>query len=558
MGIWSIGSLRVASHTDNRELESTFDDDSFELRQSEDRGQPPRRSPVLRRIAVHDRYQLELKLGYPLAPGKQTRYLIDTYLFLPASLGINSSSYTSRDFYRDIQTYIRMKTPSFLVEQILAAPDSPLRRCEMLLGAEGGEHPAPGLKQADEQLLRDSFRVLRAVLKSSFRRALAPLQHPPTSGDDIGARLGARLATLIEQADELERRYRDLGPQLIRAGASADLLRSYHLADESISVLIEELLLQLHELVKIDYAQRLPKPAHMQWQRQLRQRAQAEIDYRRVRGYPSVLGPQNSEELLQRLSVLKKYTSSVLWLSTSTRREGGTLEQVLFASAAGVSMVFATLVAFYAQSIYGQLSIPVFLVLVIAYMFKDRIKELGRAFSTHILSRRLYDYRTSIQTQDGERDLGYVREKMIHVRPQGRERTVPPAVMAARQNDPHYEPELFGRPEVVVHYAKQVTLRKDAFRYLAEDGLLISAINDITRLDIRSFLRKMDNPYEDRLVLRDDKVERVRCLRTYPLNLISVFGAEDGATTCERTLVVLNRKGIVRIEQFEGPDSAPR
>ena len=44
----------------------------------------------------------------------------------------------------------------------------------------------------------------------------------------------------------------------------------------------------------------------------------------------------------------------------------------------------------------------------------------------------------------------------------------------------------------------------------------------------------------------------MRCQRTYPLNLISVFGTEDGATTCERTLVVLNRKGIVRIEQFEG------
>ena len=82
--------------------------------------------------------------------------------------------------------------------------------------------------------------------------------------------------------------------------------------------------------------------------------------------------------------------------------------------------------------------------------------------------------------------------------------------------------------------------------------LLISAINDITAsLDIRSFLRKMDNPYEERLVLHDSKVERVRCQRTYPLNLISVFGAEEGATTCERTLVVLNRKGIVRIEQYE-------
>jgi hypothetical protein len=230
---------------------------------------------------------------------------------------------------------------------------------------------------------------------------------------------------------------------------------------------------------------------------------------------------------------------------------------VLFATAAGVSMIFATLAAFYAQMIYGQISLPVFLVLVIAYMFKDRIKDAGRALSARYLSRRLFDYRTRIQTQDGERDHGTVREKMVHVRPKGRERTVPPEVMAARTADPYYEPELLGRPEIVIHYAKQVTLRKDAFHYLAEGGLHISAINDITRLDIRSFLRKMDDPYEDRLVLRDGKVERVRCQRTYHLNLISVFSTGDDAgstgTTCERTLVVLNRKGIVRIEQFETP-----
>jgi hypothetical protein len=312
--------------------------------------------------------------------------------------------------------------------------------------------------------------------------------------------------------------------------------------------LIEDFLLQMHELAE----QCLDQPERAHWQHRLRQRAQAEVDYRRRRGYPSVLGPQNSEELLLRHSALKKYTSSVLWLSTSTRREGGTLEQVLFATAAGVSMIFATVIAFYAQSIYGQISLPVFAALVIAYMFKDRIKESGRAFSAHILSRRLFDYRTRIQTQDGERDLGYVREKMVHVRPKGREHEAPPEVQAARARDPQYEPELLGQRETIIHYAKQVTLRKNAFRYLAEDGLVISAINDITRLDIRSFLRKMDNPYEERLVLRNGKVERVRCQRTYPLNLISVFGSEDGATTCERTLVVLNRKGIVRIEQFDG------
>jgi hypothetical protein len=547
MNIRSVGGANPATrtHSHNATDGSNVGSEDTKTKHISVGAPQTRRNTVLRRIAVHDRYQLELKLGYPLTPGKQTRYLIDTYLFLPASLGINSSTYSSKEFYRDIQTYIRMKTPSFLLEQILTAPDSPLRRCEALLGEYRDR-----LQADDEQMLQDSFRVLRAILKSAFRRHLAPLQHPPPDAMNSFNNFEQRVETLVDQADALERRYQDLEALLIQARPSDALVRSYRLADESISVLIEDWLLQLHELCE----QWLDQTERLHWQRRLRQRAQMEVDYRRRRGYPSVLGPQNSEELLLRLSALKKYTSSVLWLSTSTQREGGTLEQVLFATAAGISMVFATLVAFFAQSIYGQISLPVFVAVVIAYMFKDRIKELGRAVSARILSRGLYDNRTLIQTQDGERDLGYVREKMVHVRPKGRERIVPPHVMAARTSDPHYEPELLGKPEDVIHYAKQVTLRKDAFRYLAEDGLQITAINDITRLDIRSFLRKMDNPYEDRLVLHDGKVERVRCQRTYHLNLISVFGTEDGATTCERTLVVLNRKGIRRIEQFEVPE----
>jgi hypothetical protein len=139
---------------------------------------------------------------------------------------------------------------------------------------------------------------------------------------------------------------------------------------------------------------------------------------------------------------------------------------------------------------------------------------------------------------------------MVHVAPQKAPQQIPPPVWEARRSDPNYEPELLGKPESIIHYAKQVTLRKDAFRYLAEDGLEIRVINDITRLDVRHFLRKMDNPYEERLVLRNGRIEQVRCQRTYRINLISLFGREDGTTTCERTLVVLSRKGIVRIEQF--------
>ena len=38
---------------------------------------------ILRRVAVHDRFQLEMKLGYPLVRGRKTRYRIDTFIFVP-------------------------------------------------------------------------------------------------------------------------------------------------------------------------------------------------------------------------------------------------------------------------------------------------------------------------------------------------------------------------------------------------------------------------------------------------------------------------------------------
>ena len=505
-------------------------------------GRTAARGPVLRRIAMHDRFQLELKLGYPLTRERETRYLIDTYLFLPASLGINSSTYARNEFYRDSQTYIRMKTPRLLLEQILSAATSPLCRSEQLLAQRSGV-----LGSKDEEKLRNSFRILRAVLKSALQRQLTLLQYTAERAGRQPTFFVQRMEVVLAQIGELARRYRRLEAPLVDAAGSDALHASYRLADEAISVLIEDLLLQAHQLSE----QWLQGDRRTAWQQDVRQRIEEEIAYRRSRGYPSGAGAQDGEALLQRLSALKKFTSSVLWLSTTTRREGSTWEQVLFASVAGVSMIFATLVAFFAQSIYGQISLPVFAAVVIAYMFKDRIKESGRAWSAHLLSRQLYDYRTTIETQDGRRKLGAVREKMVHVSPRRIEKRLPPAVLAARASDPAYDPELLGAPESVIHYTKQVTLRKDAFAYLSADGLEISAINDITRIDIRAFLRKMDDPYEERLMLNAGRVERVRCRRTYPVNLVSVFCAENGAAICERTLVVLNRKGIVRLEQFD-------
>lgn len=509
------------------------------------------KSAVLRRVVVHDRYQLELKLGYPLRKRQETRYRIDTYLFAPNSLGINPTSYPHSEFYRDIQHYVRMKTPSFSLDKLLESPVSPLVRSETLIRSH--QH---GLTAEAEESLRDSLRILRAVLKSAAQNHLATLATAPAPMTvETEEHFSELVSTAMASVDRIQARYQALADPLVQAGASPDILRAFHLTDESISILIEDLLLRVHQLAHAW----LSPPELVNWQAILIARIRTEIDYRTTKGYPSVLRKGTRESYVRRVSALKKFTSSVLWLSTSTRREGTTLEQVLFAVVAGVSMVFATLVAFYAQAAYGEFTMPVFVALVVGYMFKDRIKETGKSLSSQLLNQHLYDYRTFIETQDGQRQLGYVREKVSYLSSSA----IPDEVLTARAADPNDDPVYAGNVETVLLYAKLVTLRKDAFGYVTKDGVEITAINDIMRFDLRPFLRKMDEPFEDRLMLKGQHVRTIRCHRTYHLNLVSVFTGEDGSVACERTLITLDRKGIQRIEQFDAdgepaPSHRPR
>src|SRR5690606_16709202 len=65
------------------------------------------------RIGVHDENQVEIKLDYGFDPAAaRTRYQIETYVFAPRSLGIDRGTYKADQFYADVQSYIRFKTPS--------------------------------------------------------------------------------------------------------------------------------------------------------------------------------------------------------------------------------------------------------------------------------------------------------------------------------------------------------------------------------------------------------------------------------------------------------------
>ena len=212
-------------------------------------------------------------------------------------------------------------------------------------------------------------------------------------------------------------------------------------------------------------------------------------------------------------------------------------------------MVFATVVAFYSQARYGTLTLPVFVALVVGYMFKDRIKEVGRSLFAKYMRRILYDQRTVLYTPDGFHELGHLREKMIFMN----QAALTPVVLQQRNRlDPGHSSSRTSDEEIIC-YAKEVTVKRSAFGHIDIEKLKITGIRDIMRYDIRRYLRKMADPYQLRYVFVDKELVEVDCHKTYQLLFITEYRSwnEEEAFHYQHTLVHLDRNGITDLQHVD-------
>ena len=66
---------------------------------------------------IRHSHQFEIKLRYAFPKEqRKTVYDLAVYFFLPPSLGISGTSYQKGNFYEDVQSYIRLKTPEVSLE----------------------------------------------------------------------------------------------------------------------------------------------------------------------------------------------------------------------------------------------------------------------------------------------------------------------------------------------------------------------------------------------------------------------------------------------------------
>ena len=492
-------------------------------------------------VKPHDKYQVEIKLDYEFLEGKRTSYQVSTYIFVPQNLGINVHNYPKSHFYRDIQNYIRLKTPTLILRDFTEHSTSPLATIEEIIAIENWAND-PECKR----LLISSLKFLSSMLKSSIREHFNLIdkrisEAAPNSKIDLIIR--SLVEEFLVESHKIVDKYRAFYPTFNLPNVDEQIFTSYQFTDESISLLIEESSVEMFQIAE-NY---LKKRSHKaEFQHELSKCVQTEIKHRKSHGYASILKDgEDNEEFIFRSSVLKKYASSVLYLSTDIRREGTALEHVLFAAAAGISMLFATLIAFDFQKRYGNFSFPFFAALVVGYMFKDRIKELGRSFFSRYLQSTLYDRRINIRTQDGKHKLGVLREKVSFVE----EKDIPAAIIHARNRDQITELDNDWRGEHIICYSKKIVLFNNAFKKVYADAPEITGINDITRYDIRAYLNKMAEPVQERSYLDGSQLTTITCHKVYHLNFLAMYKSlPQKEKIYKRIRLILDREGIKRIE----------
>jgi hypothetical protein len=482
-------------------------------------------------VKIHDQFSLELKVGF-VARKKQkiNDFAFNIWIFIPNSLDINRFTYTKDDFYRDLTSYIRLITPSYLLRNIAdhsTAPFSSLEKAFTTLSV------AP--TRTNKANYEYQLKMFLSILKSSLREEVS---HAISSklDDDRDFLIQSYLTNIQKIASH----YRSLQRIVNTPSISNELLDYFLFGDEFMSNLIEFHTFRLIQLLKKSH------PHHYErMQGELLTLINYEISYKREKGYLVVEkeNKKNNQELVFRQSMLKKYAESDLFLDVKKRKDGVWVEQILFSLAAGLSMIFATFVAFSFQQKYGNFTMPMFVALVVSYMMKDRIKELMRFYFAHKLNKRYFDHKIKISTHNNE--IGWVRESMDFIS----ERNVPFEVLQKRDRSSILEANNRASNERIILYRTLMQLNRE--RIDANTEYPVAGVNEILRLNISNYIQKMDNAefplyYPD----ENDGFQIVPGEKIYYLNMI-LQAKEAEQWDYKRYRIVFNRKGIQKIETFE-------
>ena len=475
----------------------------------------------------HDNYSVEFKLGFNCSlDGVRDDFKVNAWMFVPNSLDINAEVYGKKQFYRDIKSNVRFITPSYLLREIAHDDSRPLSLLKAAM-----EKVAASKRESSQADYEYHLKMFAAIFKSALRNQATHLRNTKSL-----AEASYLVDDYLLNAETILEKFRALYAIIDVPSVSEQTRNYFRLCDEFITHMVE--------IQTIRIVRRIDASAQTSEDLALRERFARTVkdqrEYKVRMGYGVLNGEVNHDRrLVHHRGMLKKYIESDLYINLKKKKDGVAVEQILYSIAAGVAMIFATGVAWYTQMKYGNITWPLFVVLVVSYMLKDRIKELMRYYFAHKLGNKYFDKKAEITI--GERRVGVLKEGFDFISYD----RMPQEVKDMREKSSSIADETRIFEEKILLYRKHLSIDDKALNGNAEYPL--NGVNEIMRMHLTRFTQKMDNPTIPIDTFdADGNVTTINVQKSYYINIVFQL-QHDGSITYHHFRITMTRDGVLHV-----------
>jgi hypothetical protein len=490
-------------------------------------------------IHLRDKFQFEVKSEYSPIPGHaNNHYTIEYFFFIPSALHVNRHTYAKKQFYYDQMSLIRLKTPHVPLSELsdLDDPHSPLAHITQLY-----KQASPPNEKAILRELKLYANMVRSVIRDRSQYLAEALRHPTLKSS---AHIYSDIRQLCSEIAALRTSYHEFLHRFAPGWHNSRLDDYGHYIDEFVSLAVEtHLTLLLKEL------QSIRDPEAAETAKEVTEKILWEGRHREATKEKSPFSDdpeKNREYFVYRSGLLKKFVWEALFLSISRKEPAKPFREFVAVMAAGIAMLmYLGFLTWQTGGIFVN-STAFIILAVFLYIIKDRLKDGIKNLSATFAARWFPDYRTDIETPDGEMKLGYLKEYFSFLGP----KEIPQEIFLIRNTGFHTELERAERLESALYYKKDVTLYSEPERHKQTPE-----INDIFRFNILRFLLKASDAYKDHLEVdpKTGKLHTIRVPKVYHINIIMrrSFYDKEGkrCSDLRKFRIVADKEGIKRIEK---------
>ncbi|MCK5156372.1 MAG: hypothetical protein KAQ69_08085 [Spirochaetales bacterium] len=483
-------------------------------------------------LRIHSRNRLELKTSIPVNEPGIEKYSLQLYLFSPAQLNIRKNTYSRTSaVFADFNVRTRFSSPNLSLDTIIdpGCDLSPLYRISHMLQQSFVDKEAEHSIVYEFQTLVNNFR---REMKDTIQLVQNESEKPSAATVCTN-----KISKTLHNIEPLMGKFRTLHASFLEPRITESLRTAFLWCDEALSSIVIESLVGLFTISK-----RVTLDGDLI--KKIEQKAAAEEQHRKEFQYITDLTSTDShagEAVSYRTGMLKKWSQSALYIRTEESRLPKNIGHIFAGTAAATAMTFAVLASLYAQKVFSRNTLPWALIIILAYVFKDRIKEVMRDVLGRGIPKLLADQITRFRDPATGARVGNAKERIDFLRM----RDIPNRIRNLRTEKPNPFRNLLPE-EDVIFYSRDILINS---RKLKRSHTRLEAINEIIRIRFDKWFKEMDDPEDTFYRIDSGKTKVFEGKKVYHLHLIIELSEKKDRSN-DRLFhyeVILSKKGILRI-----------